>query len=81
MQITKNEPLPPSKGGRPAKYKWVEDLESGDCITLETFEEFERVRGALQHRNIKHTTRRVHRDTFKPIIENNERVYKIWITQ
>lgn len=79
MKITKNQPIPPSSGGRPAKYLWLEDLDVGDCIELDTFDDFERVRGAMIYRKIKHTTRtkKCKEGTCWP---SKDQTFKIWVT-
>ena len=72
MEIEKNTPIPANKGGRPAKYDWLFDLEDGDCVKFDNWPDFENCRYAMRYRGIKHTTR-----TRKT---NQREEYRIWVT-
>jgi hypothetical protein len=56
MQIEKNVPIPPA--GR-SKIEIINDMEIGDSVLCETYEQAMSLRDALRYRGLKYTTRKM----------------------
>ena len=56
MRIEKNIPVPPA--GR-SKIEIINDMEIGDSVLCETYEQAMSLRDALRYRGLKHTTRKM----------------------
>jgi hypothetical protein len=56
MQIEKNVPVPPA--GR-SKIEIINDMEIGDSVLCETYEQAMSLRDALRYRGLKYTTRKI----------------------
>ena len=56
MQIEKNVPVPPA--GR-SKIEIINDMEIGDSVLCETYEQAMSLRDALRYRGLKYTTRKL----------------------
>lgn len=56
MQIEKNIPVPPA--GR-SKIEIINDMEIGDSVLCETYEQAMSLRDALRYRGLKYTTRKM----------------------
>ena len=56
MKIEKNVPIPPA--GR-SKIEIINDMEIGDSVLCETYEQAMSLRDALRYRGLKYTTRKM----------------------
>jgi len=56
MQIEKNVPIPPA--GR-SKIEIINEMEIGDSVLCETYEQAMSLRDALRYRGLKYTTRKM----------------------
>ena len=56
MQIEKNIPVPPA---RRSKIEIVSDMNIGDSVLCETYEQAMSLRDALRYRGLKYTTRKM----------------------
>ena len=56
MQIEKNVPIPPA---RRSKIEIINDMEIGDSVLCETYEQAMSLRDALRYRGHKYTTRKI----------------------
>ena len=56
MQIEKNIPVPPA---RRSKIKIVSDMNIGDSVLCDTYEQAMSLRDALRYRGLKYTTRKI----------------------
>jgi len=56
MQIEKNVPIPPA--GR-SKIEIINDMEIGDSVLCETYEQAMSLRDVLRYRGLKYTTRKM----------------------
>lgn len=56
MQIEKNVPIPPA---RRSKIEIINDMEIGDSVLCETYEQAMSLRDALRYRGLKYITRKM----------------------
>ena len=62
MQIEKNVPGPPA--GR-SKIEIINDMEIGDSVLCETYEQAMSLRDALRYRGLKYTTRKIENEGWR----------------
>jgi hypothetical protein len=62
MQIEKNVPVPPA--GR-SKIEIINDMEIGDSVLCETYEQAMSLRDALRYRGLKYTTRKIENEGWR----------------
>ena len=62
MQIEKNIPVPPA--GR-SKIEIINDMEIGDSVLCETYEQAMSLRDALRYRGLKYTTRKIENEGWR----------------
>ena len=62
MQIEKNVPVPPA--GR-SKIERINDMEIGDSVLCETYEQAMSLRDALRYRGLKYTTRKIENEGWR----------------
>lgn len=62
MQIEKNIPVPPA--GR-SKIEIINDMDIGDSVLCETYEQAMSLRDALRYRGLKYTTRKIENEGWR----------------
>ena len=62
MQIEKNVPVPPA--GR-SKIEIINDMDIGDSVLCETYEQAMSLRDALRYRGLKYTTRKIENEGWR----------------
>ena len=62
MQIEKNIPVPPA---RRSKIEIVSDMNIGDSVLCDTYEQAMSLRDALRYRGLKYTTRKIENEGWR----------------